>query len=114
MAQFLAAVRWYQGKGIPLEVIQGNRVVEVRPLGVNKGKAVQALLEPGDSTTLVLYIGADLTDEDTFRVLNARGLIVLVANPLRSTAAQYYLRDPEEVECFLSGVLSLRQNIAEV
>jgi len=66
MAQFLAVVRWYQRKGVALEVIQGHRVVEVRPLGVNKGSAVQALLEPRDNKTLVLYMGADPTDEDEF------------------------------------------------
>jgi trehalose-phosphatase len=111
MAQLLAVVRRYQRKGFALEVIQGHRVVEVRPLGVSKGRAVQALLEPEDNTTLVLYMGDDLTDEDAFQVLNARGFTVLVANPPRPTAARYYLRDPEEVECFLFGVLSLRQNV---
>jgi trehalose-phosphatase len=110
LTQFLATVRRYQRKGVALEVIQGNKVVEVRPLGVNKGKAVQTLLNPRDNTTVILYLGDDVTDEEAFQTLSARGLTVLIANPPRSTTARYYLRDPEEVVCFLSRVLTLRRN----
>jgi len=109
VAQFLITVQAYQRRGVALEVLHGKKVVEVRPVGVNKGKAVQSLLERGDHTILPLYVGDDVTDEDAFQALNGRGLTILVADPPRRTAAQYYLRHPEEVSYFLSRVLSLRQ-----
>jgi trehalose-phosphatase len=108
--QFLTIVRAYQKRGVALEVIHGKKVVEVRPLGVNKGKAVQSLLEGSDNKTLPLYIGDDATDEDAFKVLNGRGITILVAEQPRRTAAQYYLKDPEEVFSFLSRLLALRQS----
>jgi trehalose-phosphatase len=109
VAQFLAFIRAYQGRGVALEVLRGKKVIEVRPVGVNKGKAVQFLLGSGSKATLPLYLGDDVTDEDAFRVLTGRGLTILVADPPRRTAAQYYLSNPEEVSCFLSRMLRLRQ-----
>jgi trehalose-phosphatase len=110
VAQFLATVRAYQCKGVAVEVLHGKEVVEVRPVGVNKGKAVQLLLAHGNNAALPLYLGDDATDEDAFRVVNGRGgLSILVADPPRRTAARYYLRNPEEVFRFLTRLLSFRQ-----
>ncbi len=109
VARFLSAVLAYQRKGVALEVIHGKKVVEVRPVGVNKGKAVQCLLRRESNMTLPLYLGDDATDEDAFRLVNGRGLTILVADPPQRTAARYYLRTPQEVFNFLSHLLSLRQ-----
>lgn len=103
--EFLAAVRTYQRKGITLEVIHGNKVVEVRPVGSNKGKAVQFLLAGEHTNTLPIYIGDDLTDEEAFTALDERGVTVVVADPPRASAAQYYLHDTREVLRFLSGLV---------
>jgi trehalose 6-phosphate phosphatase len=106
--QFLVAVQEYQRKGIPLEIIHGKKVVEVRPVGVNKGRAVQSLLEAEHRTTLPIYIGDDLTDEEAFQSLNGRGLTILVTDLPQPTAARYTLRNPQEVLRFLSFLLDLR------
>ena len=103
--EFLAAVRAYQRKGITLEVIHGKKVVEVRPVGSNKGKAVQFLLAGEHTNTLPIYIGDDLTDEEAFTALDERGVTVVVADSPRASAAQYSLRDPREVLQFLSGLV---------
>lgn len=108
VAQFLAIVRGWQVKGVALEVLHGKKVVEVHPVGVNKGKALQFLLLSCDPATLPLYIGDDTTDEHAFRVLQRRGLTILVADPPRHTAAQYYLRNPDEVGQFLTCLLDRR------
>lgn len=110
IAEFLAVVQAYQRRGISLEVVHGKKAVEVRPLGVNKGKAMQFLLERRENGALPIYFGDDATDEDAFRVLNNRGLTVLVADPPRRTAARYYLRNPEEVLRSLVRFLKLRQS----
>jgi len=102
--EFLAAVRAYQRKGITLEVIHGKKVIEVRPVGSNKGKAVQFLLAGEYINTLPVYIGDDLTDEEAFVALGDRGITIVVADPPRASAAKYYLSDTREVHRFLSGL----------
>ncbi len=114
VAQFLSVVQKYQRKGVALEVIRGKKVVEVRPVGANKGKAVRFLLAQENTATLPLYLGDDTTDEDAFQALEGLGLTILVADPPRRTAARYYLKNPEEVFCFLACVLNLRQAAEQV
>ena len=102
---FLAAVRAYQRKGITLEVIHGKKVIEVRPVGSSKGKAVQFLLAGEHANTLPVYIGDDITDEEAFTVLGERGVTIIVADSTRSSAAQYYLHDTSDVLRFLSTLV---------
>jgi len=58
---------------------------------------------------LPIYIGDDLTDEEAFRVLQDRGLSILVEEKGRPTAALYSLKNPGEVEIFLRRFLALLQ-----
>jgi trehalose 6-phosphate phosphatase len=109
VSRFLTLVRGYRAKGVALEVLHGKKVVEVRPVGVNKGKALQLFLQTCHRQTLPLYIGDDVTDEDAFRVLQDRGVTIVVADPPRQTAAQYYLRNPQEVARFLRRLLQARR-----
>jgi trehalose 6-phosphate phosphatase len=104
--EFLAAVRAYQRKGITLEILHGKKVVEVRPVGSNKGKAVQFLLVGEHAQTFPVYIGDDDTDEEAFSALNDRGVTIVVAESPRISAAQYYLSDSAEVLRFLSTLVS--------
>jgi trehalose 6-phosphate phosphatase len=110
VAKFLAAVQVYQRQGITLEVLHGKKVVEVCPLGVNKGKALQSLLTLRNTAAFPVYLGDDATDEDAFRTLDSRGLTIVIADPPGRTAARYYLQNPAQVSCFLARVLSLRLN----
>jgi len=57
-----------------VHVLQGKAVIEVRPLGVDKGTAVTALArqKPFAGRTL-LFGGDDTTDLDVFRVLPQLG-----------------------------------------
>jgi trehalose-6-phosphatase len=87
-----------------------KKVVVVRPLDVNKEKTLQTLLTLRNTAALPVYLGNEATAEDAFRTVNGRGLAILVADPPGRTAARYYLQNPAQVSCFLSRVLSLRQN----
>lgn len=109
VAQLLSAVQQYQEKGNILKVLHGKKVVEVLPAGVSKGKAVQTLLQREVKGTLSFYLGDDMTDEEAFQTLKGQALSILVADPPRRTAARYYLKNPDEVSCFLSRVLNLRR-----
>ena len=84
---------------IDLQVLRGNKAIEIRKAGVNKGSAVQQWLAKNDFD-FILAIGDDLTDEDMFAVAAAVGLFV----PCRShrTHARFRLRSPAEVLQFLA------------
>jgi len=72
--------------------------------GRDKGEAVEAILEEAGSAGPVAFLGDDLTDEAAFRAVNnAKGphLSVLVRMKSRETAADVWLRPPEELRRFL-------------
>jgi trehalose-phosphatase len=97
-----------------LKLTPGKMVYEIQPnIDWDKGKAVLYLLEALEldgEAVLPLYVGDDITDEDAFRALAGRGIGILVADPAdpevagRSTAAEYLLRDTEEVENLLDAL----------
>jgi trehalose 6-phosphate synthase/phosphatase len=61
--------------GTPLEVLAGDKVVEVRLRGMHKGLVLRGLLRPGD---LALAVGDDRTDEDLFAALPDDAMTVKV------------------------------------
>jgi trehalose-phosphatase len=75
--------------------------VEIRLRSANKADVVRTILSEVDSDVPVAYLGDDSADEDAFRVLNGRGLTVLVRPKHRFTAAQVWLRPPQELVDFL-------------
>jgi trehalose 6-phosphate phosphatase len=76
--------------------------LELRIRNRSKADAVNTILsEIGDQP--VAYLGDDRTDEDAFRALRERGLTVLVRPTYRFTAAQVWLRPPDELVQFLTG-----------
>ncbi|MCU0913685.1 MAG: bifunctional alpha,alpha-trehalose-phosphate synthase (UDP-forming)/trehalose-phosphatase [Planctomycetes bacterium] len=79
---------------IDVQVQQGNRIVEVRCGGINKGVAALTFL-PKEGAGFVLAIGDDWTDEELFRALPVSACTLLVGN--RHTWAKYNLRNHEEV-----------------
>lgn len=83
------------------EVLAGKAVHELRPAGVDKGRAVTwiASRSPGRRP---LVLGDDVTDEDAFRAAAEHdGVGVLVAAAARATLARRRLRDPDAVVAFL-------------
>jgi trehalose-phosphatase len=77
--------------------------LEIRLSSPNKGDALRDLLSKLDPDVPVAYLGDDATDEDAFRVLNGRGLTVLVGAKPRFTAAQIWLKPPDELLQFLTN-----------
>jgi trehalose-phosphatase len=91
-----------------LRRMDGKKVYELMPdIDWNKGKAVLWLLETlglGGRNVLPIYIGDDRTDEDAFHALEKRGVAILVSEHPQVTAASYWLKNPDEVECFLQKI----------
>jgi trehalose 6-phosphate synthase/phosphatase len=75
-------------RNIDVQVLEGNKVIEVRNTGVNKGTAAMEWLANAPPE-FILSIGDDWTDEDLFRALPATAFSVRVG--LANTAARYYL-----------------------
>jgi len=64
-------------KNLDLLVLEGNKVIEVKPLNVNKGRAARFFLERGDYD-FVLAVGDDWTDEDLFEAVPLYGYTIKV------------------------------------
>ena len=52
----------------------GKMVWELRPAGINKGNAIERLMDSSPfAGRLPVFVGDDITDEDAFRVVNQQG-----------------------------------------
>jgi trehalose-phosphatase len=86
----------------------GKKIFELRPdIEWDKGKAVLWLLETlrlDGQEALAIYIGDDVTDEDSFHALRGRGISIVVRDQARPTAAGYCLESTEQVPAFLRAL----------
>jgi trehalose 6-phosphate phosphatase len=82
----------------------GKMVLEIKPRGVNKGRAIEALLElPAFAGRRPAMFGDDLTDEFGFRIAQARGGEgTLIGMPERLTAATSRLGSPADLRGWLA------------
>ncbi|MFL5355518.1 bifunctional alpha,alpha-trehalose-phosphate synthase (UDP-forming)/trehalose-phosphatase [Archangium sp.] len=87
----------------PLEVLPGDKVVEVRARGVNKGRVVGRVTEGMAPGTRVVAIGDDRTDEDLFAALPEGSLDIHAGG--RNSRARYRVAGPTEVRKLLAALL---------
>lgn len=81
-----------------LEIMDGDKVIEIKNAGINKGRA--ALNKIGSTKfDFILALGDDWTDEYTFRALPESAFTVKVGT--KTTAAKYYLNDVTDVRSLL-------------
>jgi trehalose 6-phosphate synthase/phosphatase len=85
-------------RNIDVQVLEGNKVIEIRHTGVSKGTAALAWLG-SRAPDFILGIGDDWTDEDMFRALPENAYSVRVG--LANTAAQYHLGSHAAVRALL-------------
>jgi len=79
--------------------------IELRVPSKNKGDAIRTVRSEMGPGTLVAYLGDDLTDEDAFRALGENDIGLLVRPELRPTAADIWIRPPDELLDFLDSWL---------
>lgn len=99
-----------EASGLPIELLPGKRVLELRPaVGWTKGDCALWLrdaLAPrvvGRWVT-TLYVGDDTTDEQVFTALKDQGLTVRVGG--RRTAADFWVKEVQEVRRLLARLLA--------
>jgi trehalose 6-phosphate phosphatase len=89
-----------QHAGMSLLSFDGG--VELRPREPNKGSVIRDLLNQHNNPAAFAFLGDDTTDEDAFLALQGTGaLSVLVREAHRETAADVWIRPPEELLEFL-------------
>lgn len=85
-----------------LQIVPGNKIVEIKSPDFNKGSEVLRRLAQKDYD-FVLAIGDDTTDEDMFRVLPPGGVSIKVGN--FSPTAKYRIPLQSSVITFLSNLI---------
>jgi len=93
---------------LPLSVLNGNKVIEVRPKGINKGTAISKVLD-AKHYDFVLCLGDDKTDEDMFKRLARlqHAFTIKVGN--EASFAKYNLHSPYLVQSLLQTVAYYKQ-----
>jgi trehalose 6-phosphate synthase/phosphatase len=91
---------------MPLQVIEGHKVVEVKMSGYNKGSAANSLVDRGRND-FIIAIGDDKTDEDLFAALPDSAVTVKVGKG--PTRARYGFLKQSEVIAFLSRLCEGRK-----
>lgn len=92
------------------ELQAGNLVTEIKPEGMDKGRAVSELLEhPPFRGRRPVYLGDDLTDEHAFEVVGRSGGLAIRVGDRAPTAARFTLPSPAAVQHWLSCVLDAIQ-----
>jgi trehalose 6-phosphate synthase/phosphatase len=86
-----------------LQIVPGNKVVEIKPPDFTKGSEVIRRMEQ-HNYDFILAIGDDTTDEDMFRVLPPDGVSIKVGN--FSQAAKYRIPLQSSVVPFLNNLIT--------
>ena len=75
---------------IDVQILPGNKVIEVRNAGINKGDAIRSFLGK-EKYDFILALGDDLTDEDMFRSLPKSAYSLKVG--LSQSLARFNIQD---------------------
>lgn len=99
----------------PLQVIDGNKVLEVRLQGIDKGLTALKMVKTLDPD-FIICLGDDTTDEDMFKALNEIGVTIKIGTA--GTAAQYNIPSQTEVlpllQKFTGGNKKEKDNLQQV
>ncbi|SRR5579875_552496 len=77
-----------------VQILQGNKVIEVRNSGINKGTAASHFISKKDFD-FILSVGDDWTDEDMFKILPPTAYSIRVG--MMASYARFNLRNHKEV-----------------
>ncbi|ANE52975.1 bifunctional alpha,alpha-trehalose-phosphate synthase (UDP-forming)/trehalose-phosphatase [Flavisolibacter tropicus] len=101
-AELLTELHEYT-RHLDLQVLLGNKIVEVRKHGVNKGAAIQHLLHDCNYD-FILAAGDDNTDEDMFRALNNVKNCYTIKIGAAASFATYNLSSPYMMVALLQNL----------
>jgi trehalose 6-phosphate synthase/phosphatase len=87
-----------------LQIMKGNKVVEIKSPSIHKGIEVMRLVNE-DNFDFILAMGDDITDEDMFHSLPSDTITIKIG--IDSELARYNLKSPVESVAFLSELSQL-------
>ncbi|MGH7438405.1 MAG: trehalose-phosphatase, partial [Polyangiaceae bacterium] len=90
---------------LPLELIEGDKVLEVRIAGVNKGLVLTGI-DLASPDVSVIALGNDRTDEDLFQALPPKAFTVVVGQ--HASVARFRIEDSVAARKLLGRILALR------
>lgn len=98
-----------------IRAIDGKMVLEIKPKLADKGRAVADFMnEPPFRGRRPVFVGDDVTDEDAFCAVNARGGLSIRVGDRPGSAARYLLANVDAVLGWLAGLAErLRDRTAE-
>ncbi len=100
-AQDLANVLLHLTVNLDLHIIQGNRVIEIRNAGADKGNAMLHYLKD-HHCDFILCIGDDTTDEDMFKSLPASADTIKVGGG--QSSAKFFVNNHQDVRELLKAL----------
>jgi trehalose 6-phosphate synthase/phosphatase len=89
-----------------LQVMMGNKNVEVKHSGINKGSFIKTLIS-NNEYDFIFAAGDDRTDEDMFRELISRSNAFTIKVGPEASYAQYNLHTPQMIVSLLEGMSHL-------
>ncbi len=92
-----------------LQVVHGQKIVEIKHSGIHKGTAVSRLLGR-EEYGFILAVGDDQTDEDMFRALPAGSYSIKVG--MGNTNAVFVVKDHRGVIPLIEGLVKSRAAVA--
>lgn len=94
-----------QRAGSDFTLQHGNHVVELKPAGTDKGRALAMLMDSEPFRGRQPWmLGDDLTDEHAFEEVNARGGVSVIVGARRPTHANFAFDNPGAVRAWLREV----------
>ena len=92
---------------VPVELLQGDKVVEIRPHGISKALVVPPVAEKAGPDALIVAIGDDRTDEDMFGALPENGVAIHVGP--KPSVAPIRIPDVQSARSLLERILATRR-----
>ncbi|MCF8227559.1 MAG: bifunctional alpha,alpha-trehalose-phosphate synthase (UDP-forming)/trehalose-phosphatase [Bacteroidales bacterium] len=87
-----------------VEILEGNKVIEIKSIGVNKGRAVRSKL-PDESLDFIMAIGDDWSDEFLYEVLPDSAYTINVG--FRTTQAKYCINNVKSTRNILKKLANI-------
>lgn len=84
-----------------LQLLPGDKVVEIKNIEINKGKAALTMID-SENYDFIMALGDDYTDEDIFKSLPDSAITIKIGNNV--SAAKFYLRTPAEARRLLKNL----------
>ncbi len=88
---------------LPVDILHGHRVIEIRAAGIHKGGYLRQVLVHEPEGAFVMCIGDDRTDRDMYDALPENAVSIHVGRPNDET--RYTIESPQRVRAFLASLV---------